>query len=113
LGETLCHMTNRNCQLVRRIRRWVLVFIISLVLSGATAIPLEMELNWLVEWTGADLVNLPWAANAKVPGWAAWLVRVRDALSESGARHPFLAYGTDWLAFGHFVIALAFVGAWR
>lgn len=29
------------------------------------------------------------------------------------AKHPFLAYGTDWLAFGHFVIAIAFVGAWR
>ena len=25
----------------------------------------------------------------------------------------FSAYGTDWLAFGHFVIALFFVGAWR
>jgi hypothetical protein len=28
-------------------------------------------------------------------------------------RFPFLAYGTDWLAFGHFVIAVAFVGPWR
>lgn len=27
--------------------------------------------------------------------------------------HPALFYGTDWLAFGHFVIAIAFVGAWR
>ncbi|HET9315800.1 MAG TPA: hypothetical protein VFQ51_09425, partial [Vicinamibacteria bacterium] len=24
---------------------------------------------------------------------------------------PFLSYGTDWLAFGHFMIALVFVGA--
>jgi hypothetical protein len=23
---------------------------------------------------------------------------------------PFLFYGTDWLAFGHFVIAIAFIG---
>jgi hypothetical protein len=38
---------------------------------------------------------------------------VREALVESDAKHPFLAYGYDWLAFGHFVIALAFVGAWR
>jgi hypothetical protein len=26
---------------------------------------------------------------------------------------PFLYYGTDWLAFGHFVIAIAFIGALR
>jgi len=26
---------------------------------------------------------------------------------------PLIAYGTDWLAFGHFVIAIAFLGALR
>ena len=26
---------------------------------------------------------------------------------------PFLFYGTDWLAFGHFVIAIVFIGALR
>lgn len=29
------------------------------------------------------------------------------------ARYPWLAYGTDWLAFGHLVIALFFVAPWR
>ncbi len=29
------------------------------------------------------------------------------------AKFPFLAYGTDWLAFGHFVIAIAFIGPLR
>jgi hypothetical protein len=24
-----------------------------------------------------------------------------------------MAYGTDWLAFAHFVIAIAFIGPWR
>lgn len=43
----------------------------------------------------------------------AWLLRVRDALIETNAKHPFIAYGTDWLAFGHFVIAIAFIGPWR
>ncbi len=32
---------------------------------------------------------------------------------ESYGKYPFLAYGTDWLAFGHFVIALAFIGPLR
>src|SRR6185503_8060891 len=26
-------------------------------------------------------------------------------------KYPWVAYGTDWLAFGHFVIALFFIGA--
>ena len=38
---------------------------------------------------------------------------MRDALDHTYAAYPFMAYGTDWLAFGHFVIALAFVGALR
>ena len=42
-----------------------------------------------------------------------WLFKVRDALGDTETRHPFLFYGTDWLAFGHFVIAIAFIGAWR
>jgi hypothetical protein len=28
-------------------------------------------------------------------------------------RYPFIAYGTDWLAFAHIVIAIAFIGPWR
>ena len=42
-----------------------------------------------------------------------WLLRIRDALAQTQAQHPFLFYGTDWLAFGHFVIAIAFIGALR
>jgi hypothetical protein len=80
-------------------------FIFGLVVSGATAIPLEWELDTLTRWLGikpGDTSSL-----------AVWLLRVGGALHETNAAHPFLAYGTDWLAFGHFVIALAFVWAWR
>ncbi len=37
-------------------------------------------------------------------------MRVREALRDTGARYPFLAYGTDWLAFGHLTISLFFIG---
>lgn len=101
-----------RARLLRRIRAWVLVFIFGLVLSGATAIPLETELDWLVRWTGAEQrADAP--GGTDIPGWAVWLVKVRHALADTNLRHPFMAYGYDWLAFGHFVIAVAFVGAWR
>ena len=82
----------------------------ALVLSGATAIPLETETAWLVRVTGAGEAA---GAVSRAPGWAVWLTWVQNAVHQTNARYPFLAYGTDWLAFGHFVIALAFVGALR
>lgn len=97
---------------LRRIRWLVALFIIGLVLSGATAIPLETELNWLVEMTGArQMVETPPSTGA--PVWAEWLCRVQEGLHETNVKFPFMSYGGDWLAFGHFVIAIAFIGAWR
>jgi hypothetical protein len=95
-----------NCEskLRRRIKLLTWLFIAGLVLSGATAIPLQGELKLLV--------NI-FAANGEPSELARWLFRVRDALAQTQAQHPFLLYGTDWLAFGHFVIAIAFIGALR
>ena len=46
-----------------------------------------------------------------VPGFvASWLTTVSRGVH---AQAPFLAYGTDWLAFAHFAIAIAFLGALR
>lgn len=92
-----------------RIRMWVAVFIAGLLVSGATALPLEAELTWLTSLRALAVETAPPALH----GLAAWLATVRDALVESNTRWPFLAYGTDWLAFAHFVIAVAFLGVWR
>ena len=103
---------NRELFLRQRIKWLTWLFIVGLVVSGATAIPLVTELNRLVDFTGAQqLVETP--ASTGAPVWAVWLVKVQSALRESDAKYPFLFYGTDWLAFGHFVIALAFIGALR
>lgn len=103
---------SRESQLRRRINLLTWLFILGLVLSGATAIPLVAELEWLVNRTGAQrLVDAPDSTSA--PAWAVWLVKVHAALQDADAKNPFLFYGTDWLAFGHFVIAIAFVGALR
>ena len=95
---------NREQILLCRIRWLTGFFIFGLFISGATAIPLTGELNLLANWFGAD---------GATSGLGLWLLRVRDALAQTQAQHPFLFYGTDWLAFGHFVIAIAFIGALR
>ncbi len=91
---------------LKRIRILLSIFIVGLVVSGATAIPLETELKLLVQIAGGD-------GNTEHSGFAAWLLKVRDALVATNANYPFIAYGTDWLAFAHFVIAIAFIGPWR
>jgi hypothetical protein len=95
--------------LLKRVRRWTVFFIVGLVVSGATAIPVPTELQAAVRVLGEDL-----SANGFVPeSMAVWLRTLRDGIRETSARAPFMFYGTDWLAFGHFMIALAFVGALR
>jgi len=91
--------------LLRRTRIWIAVFIVGLVLSGITAFPLVRETAWLN--------HIFAVASSPVPGEPAlhtWLRRVHTALAETGHTYPFLAYGTDWLAFAHLVVAVAFLG---
>ena len=106
LIKTITQPMNREAQLRRRIKALTWLFIIGLVVSGATAMPLVSELNLLVNWFGATSASVS-------SELVRWLLRVREALVQTQVQHPFLFYGTDWLAFGHFVIAIAFVGALR
>ena len=39
-----------------------------------------------------------------------WVHTVRFGLEEVYVHYPWIAYGTDWLAFGHIAIALFFIG---
>jgi len=93
---------NRESILRRRVRWLTWLFIAGLFFSGATALPLAWEVNWLLN-------VMPGTSS----GVATWLTRVHDALVQTQVQWPFLFYGTDWLAFGHFIIALAFLGALR
>ncbi|MER5480022.1 hypothetical protein ABT026_24085 [Streptomyces sp. NPDC002734] len=90
--------------LLRGIRCWLLFLVVCLVLSGATAFPLVHELRWTQE----VLEALP-----TPDGLMEWITRVRRGLDEADASYPFLLYGTDWLAFAHLVIAVAFWGPYR
>ena len=98
--------------LLRPIRWLTALFMAGLIISGVTAIPLTTEVDALVKLTGAERQVEPQDAT-HAPAWAVWLLRIQTALHATTEQHPALFYGTDWLAFGHIVIALAFVGAWR
>ena len=100
---------NQAAILQRRIRLWVALFVIGLILSGVTAFPLVAEVKLLVQIMHWPHLESTFAAI----GLTAWIERVRDGLVATDAAYPFLAYGTDWLAFAHIVIALAFIGVWR
>jgi len=100
---------NRESILRRRIKLLTWFFIVGLVISGATAIPLNWELNLLVNWLG-----LAGQTSTTAPTeLGRWLLTAHEALQAVSAQHLLLFYGTDWLAFGHFVIAIAFIGALR
>ncbi len=92
--------------LLRRFRLVLALFIFALVLSGVTAFPLERELELLASMLGLE----PSAQPAGHEGLKLWILTVRDGLRETYARHPWVAYGTDWLAFAHLVIAVFFIG---
>jgi hypothetical protein len=97
---------DRPEKLLKRIRFLLTAFIIGLVLSGITAFPLVWEIGLLARWLGID----PAADPSVYSGFTRWIALVRQGVTETDARYPFIAYGTDWLAFGHLVIALFFIG---
>jgi hypothetical protein len=91
----------------RRIRIWIVLFIIGLVLSGLTAFPLVTELRLLDDWLRSS------PAAEHLPALVKWISGARVGIEETDAKYPFILYGTDWLAFSHIVIAVAFYGPYR
>jgi hypothetical protein len=81
-------------------------FMLGLILSGITAFPLAWEMRLLSTWFGIN----PSLPPALYPGLAFWLATVNRGLNETYAAYPWVAYGTDWLAFAHIAIAVYFIG---
>jgi hypothetical protein len=84
----------------------MLLFIIGLVISGVTAFPLLWELRLLSQLLGVGSATSPEGYS----GLQFWILTVRHGLETTYADFPWIAYGTDWLAFGHLVIAGFFIG---
>ena len=92
----------------RRIKVLLLLFIIGLILSGLTAFPIKAEVDFLqkVVGQGTDMGD-------RFPQLGRWISFVHRGVTEVSQEYPFLFYGTDWLAFAHIVIAIAFIGPLR
>jgi len=97
-----------NKRLKRKVRILLILFVIGLVVSGLTAFPLVWEVKILNQTIGSGTF-----IEKIFPPMASWITRVHDSLLDVSAHHPFIMYGTDWLAFGHIVIAIVFLGAIR
>jgi hypothetical protein len=91
-------MINKIMKTEKEIKGWLIFFMIMLFLSGLTAIPLETELEFISGFfpLGSSIGD--------------WIDKVYIGLHETNKKYPFLAYGYDWLAFAHFVLAILFIG---
>ena len=89
-------------QLRTNIRRWIILFMIFLILSGVTAFPIESELAFLVDHSASfpEFLRI-------------WIYQIYSAVKDTNEQYIQLSYGTDWLAFSHIVIATAFIGPLR
>lgn len=93
---------------LKKIRWAINLVILGLVVSGITAFPLLSELNMIAGWLSNNGDLDPTHYN----GIRHWILYVREGLELSYESYPFIAYGTDWLAFAHLMIALYFILPW-
>ena len=89
---------------LKQIRFLLISFIILLILSGVTAFPIK----WELDLAAGFMKEFP--SNNEL---SRWFFVVHEAITDTYEKYPFIAYGTDWLAFAHIVIAVAFIGPYR
>lgn len=91
--------------LQNRIRFWILIFTGGLVISGLTAIGLPAGTEIFQKLAGGGS-----AWGHSWPAVSGWIELIYRGVHETNEKYPFILYGTDWLAFGHIAIAIAFLG---
>jgi hypothetical protein len=88
------------------VRFWLIFFATALIVSGVTAIFAREGLQFLSPlFARGSMLHTFW------PSMAEWLLLVYRSIEETYDKYPFLAYGYDWLAFGHFIISIPFLMA--
>ncbi|MBF0759672.1 hypothetical protein IR148_01255 [Dysgonomonas mossii] len=93
-------------KLILKIRVLVLFYIFALFFWGITAFPIETELKIICGLLGISLDVSP----DVYTGFTGWIATVTNGVIDTNHNYPFFSYGTDWMAFSHLVIAVAFIG---
>lgn len=94
-------LSSDTIRLEVQIRNRIVIFMLGMVVSGLTALPIEWELRNLYHWLAQrDYDN----------AFTQWIELAYNGVRETNLTYPFMAYGTDWLAFAHVIIAIAFIG---
>ena len=93
---------------LQKVRAIIVFYMVALVGAGVTAFPVESELKLICSIFGvnADTVN-------DFPVIFGFVYTIKETITEMNQANPQLAYGYDWLAFAHLVIALMFIGPYR
>lgn len=92
-------MDRQSLKLRTHISYLVWFFMVSLIASGITAIPVRAGVVFLL-----DVIPMSWT------GVYEFLMYIKTALFSCD---QILFYGYDWLAFAHIIIALLFIGVLR
>lgn len=87
--------------LQREVRVLLYVFVAGLIVSGITAFPIHTGLTY-----AHDQIVYFKLDN----GLSRWIETVYQGITEIDSKYPFIAYGTDWLAFAHLILAVLFAG---
>ncbi len=93
---------------LKQVRFWLLIFMAGLIASGLTALPIQ----WEIDQIKYVIDHAPWLHDI-APGLIDWLLYVHAGLTTTYQTFSFISVGTDWLAFAHIVIAVAFIGPLR
>lgn len=93
---------------LQKVRAIIVFYMVALVGAGVTAFPVESELKLICSIFGvnADTVN-------DFPDIFGFVFSIKESITKMNLGNPQFAYGYDWLAFAHLVIALMFIGPYR
>jgi len=86
--------------------KWMLgIVAFGLVVSGITIWPAVPELK--------IAVRIVWGDSQPAGVLHSFVLQAIEGLESVEAKHPFMLYAHDWLAFAHIVLAIMFAGAIR
>lgn len=101
-------MRNTENKRLKNIRRWTVIFMLGLALSGITAFPIETEINIYDRYFSNNQF-----IRENFSSIADFLNQVSIGVHDTAKNYPFIFYGTDWLAFAHILLALLFYGVYK